>query len=363
MKNQTTNQILIVCEKPTACKKIAKILDERNRPKSLKKDKVTFYKAFRNGRELNIVSAIGHLYTVVKKDRTKTWEYPFWDVKWVPSHEVNKSDKNKIEFINFIKELGENCDYCINACDYDLEGATIGYNVIKFCFGQEQVEKAARMKFSNLTEKEITSSFDNLLPALNFNLVDAGLTRHEVDYLYGINLSTALTSATRTSDVIKFKLLSTGRVQGPTLKFILEKEKKIRNFVPIPYWKILGTINIGGKDFDIEYEKARIDNLNEAKDVLKKCRKKEGKVEKIESRKMTRKPPIPFNLSSLQSESYNHFGFSPTRTLNIAEKLYLSAFISYPRTSNQIIPDEIDVKAIMTELGNLNDYSKDANYL
>ncbi|NHI91607.1 MAG: DNA topoisomerase I [Candidatus Lokiarchaeota archaeon] len=363
MPMSKSNEVLIVCEKPTACKKIAKILDENNKPKSLKKDKVTFYKAFRNGLELNIVSAIGHLYTVVKKDKSKTWDYPFWDVKWVPSHEVNKADKSKVEFIEFIKELGEKSDYCINACDYDLEGATIGYNVIKYCFGQNHVDKAARMKFSNLTEQEIINSYDNLLNSLNFNLIDAGLTRHEVDYLYGINLSTALTASTRTSDVVKFKLLSTGRVQGPTLKFILEKEKKIRNFVPTPYWKILGTIDIKGKEFEIEYEKARIDNLQEAKDVLKACRKKDGIVENIESRTMTRQPPIPFNLSSLQSEAYNHFGYTPSRTLNIAEKLYLSAHISYPRTGNQIIPDEMDVKAIITQLATLKDYKEPAEYL
>ena len=69
----------------------------------LKKDKVTFYQAIRDGKELNVVSAIGHLYTVVKKNKTKTWEYPFWDTKWVPSHEINKkADKGKADFIDFI---------------------------------------------------------------------------------------------------------------------------------------------------------------------------------------------------------------------------------------------------------------------
>ncbi|MHA1377282.1 MAG: DNA topoisomerase I [Candidatus Helarchaeota archaeon] len=352
---------LIICEKPTACEKISKILDDAGKPKKLKENKVTFYQAKRKGEDLIIVSGIGHLFTVERKDEENKWKYPFWDTKWKATHLTNKKMKHIKNFIDFIEKLSKNCNLFINACDYDLEGSTIGYNILKYCCPPNSAESAKRMKFSTLTQKGIIDAYDNLLPTLNFNLVEAGLTRHEVDFIYGINLSTALVSAVKQSDILKFYLLSIGRVQGPTLSFIEEKNRKIQSFVPKPYWTIDGKAKIGRKKFDIEYESKRILYKKEAEQIINDCKNKDGEVKDIKTREMTRNPPAPFNLSSLQTDSYNFFGYTPSQTLKISERLYLSAYISYPRTSNTIIPPDVDVKSILTQLGKQSNFVNLAN--
>ncbi|MHA1323928.1 MAG: DNA topoisomerase I, partial [Candidatus Helarchaeota archaeon] len=360
---------MIIAEKPTAMKKISEILDEKNKPKKANLDGVTYYLAKRDKKELIIVSALGHLFTIeeIKQKDQIGWVYPIFDICWVPAHEVLKRSKSKRQkkraldvkkLIKLINTLSTNCDQFINACDYDLEGATIGFNILQYCCGPEAVKKAKRMKFSTLTKKDILESYRNPLNTLNFNLVNAGLCRHEVDYIWGINLTHALTLAAKTAEGINYYLLSIGRVQGPTLATVFEKEKDINLFVPIPYWQINAFTKINDKEYLIDFSKSKIELKKEAETILKNCQGKMATVIDIQSKKLTTKPPIPFNLSTLQSESYRYFGYTPTQTLNIAERLYLGAYISYPRTSSEIIPDTIDILDILSKIKAINKYSK-----
>ncbi|NIW51842.1 MAG: DNA topoisomerase I, partial [Candidatus Korarchaeota archaeon] len=86
---------------------------------------------------------------------------------------------------------------------------------------------------------------------LNFALIEAGRTRHEVDWLYGVNLSRALTLAAKRWSG-RYATLSTGRVQGPTLKFLVGREKEIRSFVPTPFWSIRSEVEIKGSVYEVE---------------------------------------------------------------------------------------------------------------
>lgn len=359
---------LIIAEKPTAMKKISEILDEQGKPKKKILNGVTYYRAERQKKELFIVSALGHLFTVeeIKEPGQKGWIYPIFDIKWVPANEVLKRAKSKTQkkrgidvenMINSIKEISNQCDQFINACDYDLEGATIGFNVLEFCCGSDAINKAKRMKFSTLTKKEIVDAYNNPLANLNFNLIDAGLCRHEVDYIYGINLTHALTIAAKSAEGINYYLLSIGRVQGPTLATVFEKEKDINVFVPKPYWQLKVNTELNGKLYDIDFSNQKITQKKEAEQVLKDCKNKEGMVNDITKKDLNNNPPVPFNLSSLQSESFRYFGYTPSQTLNIAERLYLGAYISYPRTSSEIIPDTINIRDILTNLKPLTTYS------
>ena len=88
------------------------------------------------------------------------------------------------------------------------------------------------MEFSTLTKTDIVSAFNELNPNMDINLANAGFTRHEIDWLYGINLTRALTLSIKHSTG-RYKLISTGRVQGPTLKFVADREREIQTFVPI----------------------------------------------------------------------------------------------------------------------------------
>jgi DNA topoisomerase-1 len=89
------------------------------------------------------------------------------------------------------------------------------------------------MKYSTLTKQELEKSYSELLPHLDFEMIEAGCVRHEVDWLYGINLLRALTSAAKNASG-RYKTISTGRVQGPTLSFVVAREEAIRTFVPVP---------------------------------------------------------------------------------------------------------------------------------
>jgi len=109
------------------------------------------------------------------------------------------------------------------------------------------------MKFSSLTAAELQESYDNAQNNIEWGQAIAGETRHFIDWIYGINLSRALMSAIKTTG--KFRIMSIGRVQGPTLKLIVEKEIEIKNFIPSIYWQIFITINDGKNLIELKHNK------------------------------------------------------------------------------------------------------------
>jgi DNA topoisomerase-1 len=218
------------------------------------------------------------------------------------------------------------------------------------------------MKYSTLTKAELEKSYMERMPHLDFGMVEAGLTRHEVDWLYGINLSRALIfAANRFSR--RYDTLSTGRVQGPTLRFLVARERSINSFVPTPYWSILAEANFQGEKYPAEYEKKKITKKADADAVVEACNGKTGQIEKIEEKTVQIPPPVPFDLGALQREAYRLFGYTPHRTSAIAERLYLEALISYPRTSSQKLPPVIGYKNILSGLSHEPAYQKLATEL
>jgi DNA topoisomerase-1 len=197
---------------------------------------------------------------------------------------------------------------------------------------------------------------------LDFGMIEAGKTRHEVDWLYGVNISRALTiAANRWSG--RYTTLSTGRVQGPTLNFLVARERSINSYVPTPYWSILVEVEIQGKNYPVDYQTKTIEKKADADAVIESCSGKTGIIEEIEEKTTNVTPPIPFDLGSLQSEAYSLFGYTPRRTGNIAERLYLDALISYPRTSSQKLPPAINYKSILNGLSQESAYQKLASEL
>jgi len=347
---------LIICEKPDAALHIAEALSESGKATNREKHGAPYYQIDTKDERITVCSAIGHLYQVDAKGSAERRNYPVWDFAWKPKHQVEKGQRRQELWLRAIAELSRGVDTYINACDYDLEGSLIGYMILEYaCNGAAQIAK--RMKFSTLTERELREAYANLMPRLDFSLVYAGMCRHEVDWLYGVNLSRALTeSAYRFSQ--RYSTLSTGRVQGPTLRFVVEREKEIMTFVPVPYWTIEAVVEIDGRDMAAEYEVERIETSREAEQVVEKSSGRTGKVEDLESKRYHLIPPTPFDLSTLQAEAYRHFGFPPIQSLGIAERLYLDALISYPRTSSQKLPTTIGYREILSGLSRIPQYQK-----
>jgi len=140
----------------------------------------------------------------------------------------------------------------------------------------------------------------------------------------------------------KFKIMSIGRVQGPTLALIVKKEKEIQSFKPVPYWQVF--ITLLKPNLELKHTKDLFlqSELSKFSDIVGKTG--------IATTKITEQllsPNVPFNLTGLQTEAYKMNGISPSNTLKAAQSLYLAGLISYPRTSSQKLPDAIDYKSIL----------------
>ena len=343
---------MIITEKPDAANRIAMALDTDGKPKKTVSNGVPYYQAYRDG-NIVVVPALGHLYTISSKLKGRS--YPVFDYQWVPRYQAERRAYRIRVWLKVIAQLAKEADGFVDACDFDLEGSIIGYTILKYaCGGKETTAK--RMKYSTLTKEELQESYSHLQPTLDFALVEAGLTRHEVDWLYGINLSRALTQAAKNCSG-QYATLSTGRVQGPTLRFLEAREKTINCFVPTPYWSITAKININGTELEVEYTKP-LETKAEATAIKDASKTREGQIETVDVKEFSKSPPVPFDLGALQSEAYRIFKYTPMRTSSIAQHLYLSALISYPRTSSQKLPPSIGYKDILKKLGKSAAYSK-----
>ncbi len=331
MPNQTE---LIITEKPQAAAKIASALGKAEK-KNIKG--VPYYEILLPQKKILIGCAVGHLFTLKQKSG-KGW--PIFDIGWVPNFKVKKQDWSK-KYSDALSVLCKKANNFIIACDYDIEGELIGWNILRFI---AKTNNAKRMKFSTLTSDELRASYTSPLPNIDFGQAYAGETRHKLDWLYGINLSRALMEAIKKAG--NFKILSIGRVQGPALHLVVEKERAIKNFKPEPYWQIFLVVSNSHK-IEVKYPKDITKKSELAKFKVLKGKTAEAKTI-VKEEKIP--PPTPFDLTTLQTEAYKFYGLTPSRTLQIAQQLYLAGLISYPRTSSQKLPPSIAYKEILKKL-------------
>ena len=218
---------LIITEKPNAAKKIAEALADNKAEKKSTRDKVPYYLLTHEGKELVVACAVGHLYGLKQKEGILKSKYPVFDIEWAPTSEISKSSAFSKKYLLNLKRLAKDAKDFIVATDYDIEGEVIGLNIVRFACKQKD---AKRMKFSTLTKEDLVKAYENASPHLDWPQAQAGETRHKMDWYFGINLSRALTTSIKATG--SFKLMSTGRVQGPALKLIVDKEKEIQAFKP-----------------------------------------------------------------------------------------------------------------------------------
>lgn len=343
---------LIITEKPNVAERIANSIGRAER---LTRGKVRYYQVG----DLFIAPAVGHIYTLRERNYG-VWKYPVFDISWVPSYEASKDSKFTKDYLDNIKALAKKCNNFINACDYDIEGEVIGFNVIKYACNADPFKgNVKRMKFSTLTKESIIKAYSQT-ESINRGMADAGLTRHILDWYWGINLSRALTLAVRRSR--GYTTLSIGRVQGPTLKILASREKQIRAFKPMQYWE-LEMISL--KDdcrISALHSEGKFGDKEKAEEIKNKCGET-ATVSKVQKNEYKQKAPTPFDLTTLQTEAYRHLGISPKETLETAQELYTNAYISYPRTSSQQLPEEINYREILEKLSTIKEYAKGAGEL
>jgi len=338
--------ILVIAEKPKAARRIVEALSQHYITR--KYSNISYYEIKSMSQIVYVASAVGHLYTL----HTELREYPVFEYKWVPAYIADEEKKYTRIYLELLGKLAHECLYYVNACDYDIEGSVIGYLIIKF-HGDEK--RAFRAKFSSLVHSELRSSFENLTP-LDYDMIESGLCRHELDWIWGINVSRALMKAVFNATKRKITL-SAGRVQTPTLKFITDRELERALFIPLPQYMITVKLKKDNRVFTVEFVENPVLSVTSANIV--KSAVLRGKYLLVreyttEKRKLT--PPPPFNLSDLQYEAARIFGFSPMKTQKIAEDLYLEALISYPRTNSQKLPPTLNYREILQKLSRISKY-------
>lgn len=363
---------LVVCEKPSVAFRIAQALGTSGFTKitglskniDLAKKRrcrfqpTVFLAISQKGQRFVVCSALGHLYGLEDANGNRN-AYPVFDVKWMPisTKKNGRGQRSTLAsqlIIKSISLLAQRATSYIHACDYDQEGEVIGYNILEYACNNVY-ERSSRAKYSTLTDQEIIDSFDNLLPPSK-RLAEAGRARHIIDFFYGVNLSRALVQAYKKSNNHKkYHNLSIGRVQGPTLAFVVEKEISIKNHVPRPYWTINAEFEKDGHKIIARYHQYKILSFSHAAKIINACSGEHGEVTDCKDQNNTLYAPHPFNLGDLQKETYRIFGFSPSYTLAIAEKLYISALISYPRTSSQRLPLSLNYRKIILDLSKFVD--------
>jgi len=340
---------LIICEKPNAAEKVAAAIGKGN---AVRKNAggVGYWETERDGENVVVVSAVGHLYTL--RQAEKGWSYPVFDVEWAPTSEVEKDAGYQKPYLDAITRLSEKADEYICACDFDTEGSLIGYNVLRFAC---KSEKGSRMKFSTLTQEDLENAYLERGP-LDLENALAGEARHILDWYYGINLSRALMASLRSAG--GHQVMSIGRVQGPALSLLARKENEIVAFVSKPYWELGCT----GKGVRFEHTHGRFVKKEEAALALSNSGSP-GTVQKIEKRQYSQPPAPPFDLTALQVEAHRALGFDPKDTLALAQTLYEGALISYPRTSSQKLPAKLNLKKIIEGLSRQGEYAPHAKKL
>jgi len=349
----------VICEKPDAARRISDALSG-GESRSEQMEGTTVFRFNRKGEEFAVCAAQGHLYSVSDPAQERT-VYPVFDVEWYSSNLVEEDSTGAARRISAIGKLALGASKFVNACDFDVEGETIGYNLLRYaCGGKEK--SALRATFSTLTEEDLVEAFDRLKPQAELGVARAGRARHAIDFVWGVNLSRALSQSALGSGH-RYRTISIGRVQGPTLGFLVEREWEVGTFVPVPYWKASGTFERDGMRFKAECAKNKIETRQSAEEIKERCLGREAVATSVGRHIVRVGPPVPFNIGDLQKEAYRTFGYTPSRTLQIAERLYLGALVSYPRTGSQRLPPSINYMGILQGLGRIPEYSAHADEL
>ncbi|MBS3119325.1 DNA topoisomerase I [Candidatus Woesearchaeota archaeon] len=343
---------LIITEKPKTALRIAQSLADGKPGKKTTKSG-SYYELTHNGKQILVGAAVGHLFSLKEKNG-KGWTYPVFDVEWLPAYEVDKGSAYTKKYISVLKSVCKEADEFTVATDYDVEGEVIGLNILRHICKQKD---GSRMKFSALTKQDIVKAYEKKSATLDWGQANAGETRHILDWYYGINVSRALTTAIKKGGM--FKILSSGRVQGPALKIIVDREKEIQAFRPEPFWQLEMKGTVSSSQISAWHEADKFWKKEDAESIFRKLKGvKQAVVQSVEKREVRQNPPAPFDLTTLQTENYRANRTNPRQTLEIAQELYTSGYISYPRTSSQQLPESIGFADIMQQLGKQKIYSE-----
>ncbi|MCO4862787.1 DNA topoisomerase III [Cupriavidus sp. WGlv3] len=337
------SKALIIAEKPSVAADIARALGG-----------FTKHDEYFENDDYVLSSAVGHLVEIAAPDEyeVKRGKWSFANLPVIPPHfdlrPIAKTESRLKVLNRLIKR--KDVTALINACDAGREGELIFRLIAQQAKAKQPVR---RLWLQSMTQQAIRDGFaalredEDMLP-----LADAARCRSEADWLVGINGTRAMTAFNSKGG--GFFLTTVGRVQTPTLSIVVEREEKIKHFVPRDYWEVRAEfIAAAGlyegrwfdpkfkkNEFDPEARDSRLWSEAEAKSIVAACRDKPGTVTE-ESKPSTQQSPALFDLTTLQREANSRFGFSAKNTLGLAQALYEKhKVLTYPRTDARALPED-----------------------
>lgn len=300
------------------------------------------YKNYYEGPKVIVTWALGHLLGLkMPEDLNKEWQS--WQMETLPMIPKKLGIKPLPKTghqLKAIKQLAQRKDVSevVIATDAGREGELVARWILEYVHFNKPVK---RLWISSQTDKAIKTGFKQLKPAKAYDtLYDSALARAKADWLVGLNVTRALT--------VKYQdNLSAGRVQTPTLALVRDQERKIETFKPQTYFSIL---------LNVEKEQAKMAQKNqfalksqeEAQALVQRLSQQKGTVSSIEEKTKTESAPLPYDLTEIQREANQRYGYSAKKTLGLVQSLYEThKIVTYPRTDSKYLTN--DMKSTMSE--------------
>jgi len=360
---------LLIAEKPSVGQDLARVL-----PGPFQKHSGAGEKTARwlEGPEHIITWAVGHLVQLAEPDeyddRFKKWRMA--DLPIVPRQfKLVVRDERSQKQMAVVRDLlrRDDVDRIVNACDAGREGELIFKWVIDAAGGTDK--PIERLWLSSMTKQAMLDALSHLRPDDEMHqLEEAAKSRSEADWIVGMNATRAATIRLRSS----FDgAVSLGRVQTPTLAILTRREEEIRAFKPEKYWLVDARF---AADDDRRYAgrfhagaQPRLPSAAEAEAIVAAVRGKRGEITKLDKTERKERPPLLFDLTSLQREANTRYGFSARRTLAAAQRCYEEhKVLTYPRTSSRYLTSDMvaEIKPTAAQVGrDAPEYAKGAEYV
>ena len=353
------SKTLVIAEKPSVGRDFARVLS----------GPFAKHEGYLEGPEHVLTWAVGHLVQLAEPDeydaRFKKWRMA--DLPIVPDKFklVVRDERSKKQMSVVSRQLRrDDVEQVINACDAGREGELIFAYLFEKAGSKKPVQ---RLWLSSMTKAAMARAFTELRPASDFAQLEAAArSRSESDWIVGMNATRAATIRLRSS----FDgAVSLGRVQTPTLAIIARREEEIRAFKPEPYWLVdaLFAAGPGGagpakagpgeRVYEGRYHdgaRPRLATAEQADAIVAAVRGRMGEITQLECKERRERPPLLYDLTSLQREANGRFGFTARRTLAAAQRCYEEhKVLTYPRTSSRYLTSDMigELKAIAGHVG------------
>ena len=297
------------------------------------------------GKDFEVKSSFGHIRDLPKKGMGINLE------DFTPDYEIS-ADKKKV--VADLKAASKKAETVWLASDEDREGEAIAWHLAQEL--KLKSENTKRIVFHEITKNAILKAVENPRE-IDQNLVNAQQARRVLDRIVGFEMSPVLWKKVKPG-------LSAGRVQSVAVRLIVEREKEIREFKPVPSYKVEGVFtNLEKQEISAKLKKD-FTKEQDAEDFLNQVQNIDFKVLNIDVKPAQRSASAPFTTSTLQQEASNRLGYGVTTTMRVAQRLYEEGYITYMRTDSVNLSQEAINAAksqILKEFG--EEYSQPRNYV